>query len=48
VEEAKKQEIPFEGHVADAVRASEMSAAGMRSFEHLIGIFEGVRRRGES
>src|SRR6266478_5965101 len=40
-EEAKKQEIPFEGHVPDAVRASEMSAAGMRSFEHLIGIFEG-------
>ena len=41
VEEAKKQEIAFEGHVPDAVRASEMSAAGMKSFEHLIGIFEG-------
>src|SRR5207245_3968995 len=27
--------------VPDAVRASEMSEAGMRSFEHLIGIFEG-------
>jgi len=40
-EEAKKQEIPFEGHVPDAVRASEMSSAGMKSFEHLIGIFEG-------
>lgn len=40
-EEAKQQEIPFEGHVPDAVRASEMSAAGMKSFEHLIGIFEG-------
>src|SRR5713226_4950908 len=40
-EEAKKQEIPFEGHVPDAVRASEMSQAGMKSFEHLIGIFEG-------
>jgi imidazolonepropionase-like amidohydrolase len=40
-EEAKKQEIPFEGHVPDAVRASEMSTAGMKSFEHLIGIFEG-------
>ena len=39
--EAKKQEIPFEGHVPDSVRASEMSAAGMHSFEHLIGIFEG-------
>jgi imidazolonepropionase-like amidohydrolase len=40
-EEAKKQEITFEGHVPDAVRASEMSNAGMKSFEHLIGIFEG-------
>ena len=40
-EEAKKQEIAFAGHVPDAVRASEMSAAGMKSFEHLIGIFEG-------
>src|SRR5713226_5040088 len=40
-EEAKKQEIPFEGHVPDSVRASEMSEAGMKSFEDLIGIFEG-------
>ncbi|HEU0369881.1 MAG TPA: amidohydrolase family protein [Candidatus Acidoferrum sp.] len=40
-DEAKKQGIPFEGHVPDAVRASEMSDAGMKSFEHLIGIFEG-------
>jgi imidazolonepropionase-like amidohydrolase len=40
-EEAKKEEIAFEGHVPDSVRASEMSEAGMRSFEHLIGIFEG-------
>jgi imidazolonepropionase-like amidohydrolase len=40
-EEAKRQEIPFEGHVPDAVRAAEMSNAGMHSFEHLIGIFEG-------
>src|SRR5258707_567703 len=40
-EEAKEQEIPFEGHVPDAVRASEMSAAGLESFRHLIGIFEG-------
>ncbi len=40
-EEARKEEIPFEGHVPDSVRASEMSAAGMKSFEHLIGIFEG-------
>ena len=40
-EEARKQQIPFEGHVPDSVRASEMSETGMKSFEHLIGIFEG-------
>ena len=40
-DEARKQELPFEGHVPDSVRASEMSEAGMHSFEHLIGIFEG-------
>ena len=40
-DEAKKQHIAFEGHVPDSVRASEMSEAGMKSFEHLIGIFEG-------
>ena len=39
-DEAKKKNIPFEGHVPDAVRASEAVAAGQRSFEHLIGIFE--------
>src|SRR5258707_18399 len=40
-EEAKEQEIPFEGHVPDAVRASEMSAAGTKRSQHLLGIFEG-------
>jgi imidazolonepropionase-like amidohydrolase len=40
-EEAHKQHIPFVGHVPDAVRASEASNAGQKSFEHLIGIFEG-------
>ncbi len=40
-EEARKQEIAFEGHVPDAVRAADMSNAGMHSFEHLIGVFEG-------
>jgi imidazolonepropionase-like amidohydrolase len=40
--EAKKQGIPFVGHVPDSVRASEMSNAGQKSFEHLIGIFEGA------
>lgn len=40
-EEAQKQGMPYEGHVPDSVRASEMSERGMKSFEHLIGIFEG-------
>jgi len=40
-DEAKKQNITFVGHVPDSVRASEMSNAGQKSFEHLIGIFEG-------
>src|SRR5437667_12876647 len=43
-DEAKKQGIPFVGHVPDAVRASEASNAGQKSFEHLIGIFEGSSR----
>jgi imidazolonepropionase-like amidohydrolase len=41
-DEAGKQGIPFVGHVPDSVRASEMSNAGQKSFEHLIGIFEGA------
>ncbi len=39
-EEARKVGIPFEGHVPDAVRASEAVASGQVTFEHLIGIFE--------
>jgi imidazolonepropionase-like amidohydrolase len=39
-DESKKVEIEFEGHVPDAIRASEAVAAGQRTFEHLIGIFE--------
>ena len=38
--EAKKVGIAIEGHVPDAVRASEAITAGQKSFEHLIGIFE--------
>ena len=38
--EAKKVGIEFEGHVPDAIRASEAITAGQRTFEHLIGIFE--------
>ncbi|HXM42700.1 MAG TPA: amidohydrolase family protein [Bryobacteraceae bacterium] len=37
-EEAKKQGIPFEGHVPIAVSAEEASNAGQKSFEHLVGI----------
>jgi imidazolonepropionase-like amidohydrolase len=40
-DEAHKQGISFVGHVPDAVRASEASNAGQKSFEHLIGVFEG-------
>jgi imidazolonepropionase-like amidohydrolase len=44
-DEARKLAIPFAGHVPDAVRAAEMSEAGQRSFEHLIGVFEGSSPR---
>jgi imidazolonepropionase-like amidohydrolase len=40
-DESRRQAMTFVGHVPDAVRASEMSDAGQKSFEHLIGIFEG-------
>ena len=39
-DEATKDGIEFEGHVPDAIRASEAIVAGQRTFEHLIGIFE--------
>lgn len=35
-EEAKKEKIPFVGHVPLAVTASEASDAGMRSIEHIV------------
>jgi hypothetical protein len=40
-DECKRKNIVFVGHVPDAIRASEASNAGQKSFEHLIGIFEG-------
>ncbi len=40
-DESRRQNIVFAGHVPDAVRASEASTAGQKSFEHLIGVFEG-------
>jgi imidazolonepropionase-like amidohydrolase len=40
-DECRMQKIAFEGHVPDAIRASEAANAGQKSFEHLIGVFEG-------
>lgn len=40
-DEAHKEHIPFVGHVPDSVRAAAASNAGQKSFEHLIGVFEG-------
>jgi len=38
VDEARKQNIPFAGHLPYQIRASEASDAGQRSIEHLDGI----------
>ena len=38
--EAKAVGLPLDGHVPDAIRATEAVTAGQRTFEHLIGIFE--------
>ena len=37
-DEAKKQGIPFEGHVPDEISPQDASAAGQRTIEHLTGI----------
>jgi imidazolonepropionase-like amidohydrolase len=39
--EAHKQGLPIVGHVPDKVRLAEVVAAGQKSVEHLMGIFEG-------
>jgi imidazolonepropionase-like amidohydrolase len=39
-DETRRDHVEFEGHVPDAIRASEAIGAGQRTFEHLIGIFE--------
>jgi imidazolonepropionase-like amidohydrolase len=39
-DESKKDNIIFEGHVPDSIRASEAVSADQYTFEHLIGIFE--------
>jgi imidazolonepropionase-like amidohydrolase len=43
--EAKKQGIPFVGHVPEAVSPLEASAAGQASIEHLTGIVPAVSTR---
>jgi Imidazolonepropionase and related amidohydrolases len=46
-DEAKKHAIPFEGHIPISVTASEASAAGQRSIEHLTGILAACSSREE-
>jgi imidazolonepropionase-like amidohydrolase len=47
VEEAKKQNIPFAGHVPFSVSALEASDAGQKSMEHLWGIYLACSSREE-
>jgi hypothetical protein len=47
-EEARKQNIPFAGHLPYGVRASEASDAGQRSIEHLDGIAIACSKREQS
>jgi hypothetical protein len=47
-DEARKQGIPFAGHLPYKVRASEASDAGQRSIEHLDGIAIACSKREES
>jgi|SRR5271157_494209 len=47
VEEAKKQNIPFAGHVPFSVTALEASDAGQKSMEHLWGIYLSCSSREE-
>jgi hypothetical protein len=44
-DEAKKQGIPFAGHVPGAVSAEEASRAGQKTFEHLIGVLPACSTR---
>ena len=40
-DESRRKGLTFVGHVPDAVLTTDAITAGQRSFEHLIGIFEG-------
>lgn len=44
-DEAKKENIPFEGHVPITVSAEEASEAGQKSIEHLTGILPACSSR---
>jgi imidazolonepropionase-like amidohydrolase len=44
-DEAKKQAIPFAGHVPISVTAEEASEAGQKSFEHLVGVLPACSSR---
>jgi imidazolonepropionase-like amidohydrolase len=45
--EARKVGLPIVGHVPDKVRLAEVIAAGQKSVEHLMGIFEGCSAQEE-
>jgi imidazolonepropionase-like amidohydrolase len=45
--EAHKVGLPIVGHVPDKVRLAEVIAAGQKSVEHLMGIFEGCSTQEE-
>ncbi len=47
-DEAKKQNIPFAGHVPDIVRVAEASDLGQKSLEHTSGIDRDCDRSGRS
>jgi hypothetical protein len=47
-DEARKQNIPFVGHLPYGVRATEASEAGQRSIEHLDGIAIACSKREQS
>jgi imidazolonepropionase-like amidohydrolase len=47
-DESKRLGLGFEGHVPYAIRGGEAIAAGQRSFEHLLGVFEASTTREDS
>ena len=40
-QEAKKQDLPFVGHVPDHIKITESVALGQKSIEHFMGVLEG-------